>query len=150
MLVEVVGSLGSLGVVELRPLGETDAVVREQSTQSLEALGLLDQHGEQRRAQSFRVRMELFYSDRITVGVCAGAHRADALHVELIEVRSEDREELEALEQGRTIVERFAEHPSIEFEPAQVTVDPRFTKQQLSPGSTVLAQFIHSGNTEAF
>ena len=47
----------------------------------------------------------------------------DANHVELVEVRAEDREEFQALEQRISGVERLVEDPGVELEPAQLTID---------------------------
>jgi hypothetical protein len=43
---------------------------------------------------------------------------------ELVQVRGEDREELDPLEQRRPLVERLLQHAPVELEPAQVAVDP--------------------------
>ena len=47
-----------------------------------------------------------------------------ALHEELVEVRAEDGQELDALEQRRALVQRLMQHPPVELEPADVAVDP--------------------------
>src|SRR5262249_22162214 len=48
----------------------------------------------------------------------------DSLLKKFVEVRIENRQELYSFQQGRTLVERLGEHPLIEIEPAQVTIDP--------------------------
>ena len=52
-------------------------------------------------------------------------------HEELVEVRREDREKLGAFEQRRAIVESFGEHPPVEFDPAQVPIDPDSCERRL-------------------
>ena len=47
----------------------------------------------------------------------------DPDHVELVEIRAEDREEFDALEQPVSRVERLVENPGVEREPAQLTID---------------------------
>jgi hypothetical protein len=47
----------------------------------------------------------------------------DADHVELVQVRAEDREELHSLEQRVTLVERLVEDPAVELQPAQLAID---------------------------
>jgi hypothetical protein len=44
-------------------------------------------------------------------------------HVELVEVRAENRKEFEPLEQRVSIVERFVQNPGVELEPAQLAID---------------------------
>ena len=46
-------------------------------------------------------------------------------HVELVQVRAEDREELEPLQQRHARVERFLEHARIEIEPTQLAIQVR-------------------------
>jgi hypothetical protein len=46
-----------------------------------------------------------------------------ANHVELVEVRAEDREKLEPLEQRISIIERLVEHPGVELEPTQLAIE---------------------------
>ncbi len=57
----------------------------------------------------------------------AGAHlfleAGDADLEELVKVGAEDAEELQALEEGSTGVQRLVQHPPIELEPAQLTVE---------------------------
>jgi hypothetical protein len=53
------------------------------------------------------------------------AQSGDTNHEELVEVRAEDGQESDALEQRRAIVERFVEHARIEREPGQLAVDER-------------------------
>ena len=60
-----------------------------------------------------------FEDARLDLAVQAG----DADHVELIEVRSRDREEAQALEHGVVEVLGLFHHPLVEGEPAQLSVD---------------------------
>ncbi len=53
------------------------------------------------------------------------AQQGHALHEELVQVGREDREELDPLEERRTLVEGFVEHAPVELEPAQITIEPR-------------------------
>src|SRR5688572_14958981 len=48
---------------------------------------------------------------------------SDAHHVELVEVRAEDRQELQPLEKRIALVERLMEHARVELEPAELTVE---------------------------
>ena len=57
------------------------------------------------------------------------AQQSDALHVELIEVRREDREKLEPFEQRRALVQRLVQHAPVEVEPAQIPVAPGMGQQ---------------------
>ena len=50
---------------------------------------------------------------------------SDADHVELVEIRREDREELEPLEQRRALVLRLVKHSRIELEPAELAIQER-------------------------
>jgi hypothetical protein len=139
VLVEVLARLGTLRVVEFLPAGEPHAAGGQRRSQLLVALGLLLEHGEQHRAQPLHVRVEVLDAGRAPAGVGARAHGADALHVELVEVRGEDGQEFEPLEQRRALVERLAQHAAIELQPAQVAVEPRLAQQRLPARLTVHA-----------
>src|SRR5690606_5882887 len=45
------------------------------------------------------------------------------LHVELVEVRVEDGQKAEPLQQGRPLVDRLVEHAPVEFQPRQLAVE---------------------------
>ncbi len=60
----------------------------------------------------------------VAEGLLAQAGHAD--HEELVQVRAEDREELDPLEQRVGRVLRFFEHPLVEFQPGQFAVDEMF------------------------
>jgi len=47
----------------------------------------------------------------------------DPDHIELVEIRAENREKLDALEQRISGVERLVENPGVEREPAQFAID---------------------------
>src|SRR6476469_5273222 len=47
----------------------------------------------------------------------------DPNHVELVEVRREDRDELQSLEKLVPVVERLMQYASVELEPAQLAID---------------------------
>ncbi len=128
VLAEVVRRLRLLCRGQLAPRREPDAVADQPGLQFGEAPGLLQQHRKQCFPQAQDVVVEFLDRARTAAGVGARAHGADALHEELVEVRREDRQELEALEQRRALVERLGEDPAVEFDPAQVAVDPRFAQ----------------------
>jgi hypothetical protein len=50
------------------------------------------------------------------------AQQAAPLHEELVEVRREDGEELEALQQGSAVVESLGQDAAVELQPAEVAV----------------------------
>ncbi len=49
--------------------------------------------------------------------------QTDALHHELVEVRCEDRDELDPFEQRRTRIERDIEHPGVKLKPREIPVE---------------------------
>jgi hypothetical protein len=51
------------------------------------------------------------------------AQSGDADHVKLVEVRAEDAEKLQALEQRNARVECLVKHPAVEGEPAQFAIE---------------------------
>ena len=67
---------------------------------------------------------------RQAVGAALGHRRLDLLvqardpdHEELVEIRVEDREELDPFEQRPARVERFLEHPPVEGEPRDLAIE---------------------------
>ena len=56
-------------------------------------------------------------------GLVAPLEARDPHHVELVEIRGEDREELGTLEQRQRLVLGECEHPRVEVEPAQFAVE---------------------------
>ena len=89
-----------------------------------ETPGAAQQQRIQRIAQPMDVRVEFLDDGEITARVGTGAHGTDALHEELVEVRGEDRQELEPFEQRHALVDGFRQDPAVEFEPAEVPVEP--------------------------
>ena len=57
--------------------------------------------------------------------ICRFQHR-HADHEELVQIRAEDGEELDAFEQGHGGIVGLFEHPPVELEPGQLTVHERF------------------------
>ena len=53
----------------------------------------------------------------------SGLEQSDSLHEELVEIRGENRDELQAFEQRGSLIERLCEHPAIELKPRQIPVD---------------------------
>ncbi len=100
--------------------------------QLLEASGPAQEQRIQRIAQAMDVRVEFLDDCAIAARVGTGAHGTDAFHEELVEVRGEDREELEPLEQRHALVDGFGQHPAVEFEPAEVPVEPRLLQHPCS------------------
>ncbi len=47
-----------------------------------------------------------------------GVERSHALHEILVQIRLEDSEEPDPLEQGSTVIQSLVQHPRIELEPA--------------------------------
>ncbi len=62
-------------------------------------------------------------ADVLDAGAILLQQRGDAHHEELVEVRGDDGQELDAFEQGMCRVERLVEHTLVELQPAQLTVD---------------------------
>ena len=62
-------------------------------------------------------------ADVLDAGPILLQQRRDAHHEELVEVRGDDGEELDALEQGMRRVERLVQDALIELEPAELAVD---------------------------
>jgi hypothetical protein len=93
-------------------------------TQLGKALGAALQQRIQGFAQAVDVRVEFLDDGDVAARVGARAHCADALHEELVEIRGEDRQELEPFEQRHALVERFRQDPSVELEPAEIPVEP--------------------------
>src|SRR5580658_8396329 len=56
------------------------------------------------------------------------------LHEEFAEVRSEDGEEFNALQQRSTFVESLGEHALVKVEPGQIPIDPDFRKVRRQRG----------------
>ncbi len=122
--VVVLARLGLLRGRELGPRGELHPVLVQPLAQLLEALPALQQHRIECGPQAEDVRIELLDHGDVAAGVGAGAHRADALHEEFVEVRGEDGQELEPLEQWHALVVRLGQHAAVELEPAEVPVEP--------------------------
>jgi hypothetical protein len=87
------------------------------------------------RQHAFANHVELFGGRQFTrhrSDFLDGQHLLDARdahHEKLVEVRSEDREELQLLQRGRRFVSRFFEHAPEEFQLAQITVENRPGKE---------------------
>jgi phosphoribosylanthranilate isomerase len=67
-------------------------------------------------------RVEAIRADFGAAFVELTPQQRDSHHEELIEVRADDRQELETLEQRHARVLRFFEHAMVELEPRQLTV----------------------------
>src|SRR6185437_7190890 len=75
-----------------------------------------------RRHDRANLRGQLALSGR---GQAGGVRQPrHAFHEELVEVRAEDGQELDPLEQRRALVQRLVQHPPVELEPADVAIDP--------------------------
>jgi len=113
-------------LIQLAHRNELDSVLRQLGQQHLvQALALL--------------LHELGYSLRDRVELPAGGQAVgrnvlyasgdlppksgDPDHVELVEIRAEDREKFDALEQPVSGVERLVKNPGVEREPAQFAID---------------------------
>ncbi len=59
---------------------------------------------------------------------------ADALHEELIEIVADDRQKLHALEQRRAAIFSLVQHPLVEVEPGQLTVQIELRRLQVLAG----------------
>ncbi len=121
---EIFARLVALGWRKLVPRRQLHAMPHQALAQLGEALGAAQQQRIQRIAQPMDVRVEFLDDGEVAAGIGAGAHGTDALHEELVEVRSEDRQELEPLEQRHALVDGFRQDPAVEFEPAEVPVEP--------------------------
>src|SRR5262249_56306891 len=69
------------------------------------------------------------------------AQKGHALHEELVEVRRDDRQELQALEQRRALVERLVQHAAVEREPSEVAIEPRVLEQSVRIGGRLRRRF---------
>jgi hypothetical protein len=128
--VEIIDGLVALGLSQFEPAREPDAVPRQSLLQFTKTFGDLQQHREQGLAQPQHVRVEFFDCGEVAARVGPRAHRTDALHEKFIEIRAEDAEKFQALEQGHALVECLGEHPAVEFEPSEVAIDPGLTEHQ--------------------
>ena len=116
--------LASLGRRKFVPGREPHPMLHQPLAQVLEACSTAQKQRIQRIAQPMDVRVEFLDDGEIAARVGAGAHGTDALHEELVQVRGEDRQELEPLEQRHALVDGFRQDPAVEFEPAEVPVEP--------------------------
>ena len=48
----------------------------------------------------------------------------DALHEKFVQIGREDREEFDALEQRVTLIQRLGQDSAVEFQPAEIAVEP--------------------------
>jgi hypothetical protein len=92
--------------------------------QFVEACSTAQEQRIQCGTQPMDVGVEFLDDGDVAARVGAGAHGAHTLHEELVEVRGEDRQELEPLEQRHAFVDGFREDPAVELEPAEVPVVP--------------------------
>ncbi len=103
-------------------------MIRKRRTQIRIAPGVPLQHRHQRIAQPGGVLIEGSDISRIAAGERAGAHRAHPLHEEFIEIGLEDCQESQPLQQRRTFIECLVQHPAVEFEPAEISIEPNFRR----------------------
>jgi hypothetical protein len=106
--------------------GDRDAVLGERRQQDLLQAAIA---ARQQRAHARVDRVELLDGGQ-SVGLILLRSLRDLApqprhpdHVELVQVRTEDREELHPLQQRRPLVERLVQDAGVEGEPAQLAVD---------------------------
>ncbi len=121
---EILARLVALGRRELVPGREPDPMPHQPMAQVLEACGTAQEQRIKRVAQPMDVRVEFLDDGQIAARVGAGAHGTDALHEELVQVRGEDCQELEAFEQRHALIDGFRQDPAVELEPAEIPVEP--------------------------
>jgi hypothetical protein len=107
---------------------EEDALRSQQWLHLLEkaAVLLVDQLMDARDHRGHRLRRRLAVRARILVaGVDPALQLGHPHHEELVEIRAEDGEKLHALEQRHGGILGLFEHPPIELQPRQFTIDER-------------------------
>ncbi|CAM5702535.1 hypothetical protein MAUB1S_04071 [Mycolicibacterium aubagnense] len=126
LIVEICGQLGLLALVELAPVHDGDALLGQRRTdrftehRGLPGRDLLGAFADptQLLARGQPVRRP----DR-QAGLVTALQPGDPNHVELIEIRREDRQKLGLLQQRQRPVGSERQHPGIEVQPAQLTVE---------------------------
>ena len=83
----------------------------------------------EQRAHAHVNRLQLFRGSKRVRLILRCARRdfapqsGDAHHIELVEIRTEDREELQALEQRDTLVQCFFKDTRVEVEPTELAIE---------------------------
>ena len=81
------------------------------------------------RLVRLRISLELFFGveavgrDVLRVSTVLSQQRGHPHHEELVQVGGDNREKLDALEKRMGRVKGLEQHPLVEFEPAELTVD---------------------------
>ena len=117
---------------QLVPASEHDPVLREWGQEHVVVARLVCQHSQHRRANHLEaVACVTLARDWVSFGFdpCGPAQQPDALHEELVQVGRDDRQELQALEQGRALILGFVQNAPVELEPAQIAIDPGMRQQ---------------------
>ena len=131
LIVESADGLGALRFGQIGPRQQTNAVLLQGGLDLLrKAGGLIGQHRRHRlanRRQLLNGRQTVQRTRHHTGGNLT-LQTAHPLHEELVEVRREDAQKAHALQQRRPLVECFVQHPPVELQPAQLSVD-----EQLGP-----------------
>ncbi len=115
--IEIALHLLALSGRQLVPLPQMDSVSRELRQEVFPETGGLaieafHKPAVNSRKQCFLLRRGLFPQDR------------DPLHEELVQVRRENRQELQPLEQRSALVQSLRQHAVVEIQPAHIAVDP--------------------------
>src|SRR5215470_4689543 len=117
ILGEEAARLESLPLAEVGPAEESHTVLLQTRRERDETRLLLLDHRNDETARLL---------EDVRAG---GVHRrvvdSHPLHEELVEIRREDGEELQALQERNPLVLSLGENATIEFEPAEVTVVPQ-------------------------
>jgi hypothetical protein len=122
-VVEDVGHLGLLLGSQLLPAEQVDSVLRQARLQDVaKAARFLFEHGDD--PLTHRQEQVALLLRGVALVARRRPDQGHPLHEELVQVRREDREELDPLEQRRALVERLLQHAPVELEPAEIAVDP--------------------------
>ena len=123
---------GPLLLVERVPPADVDALIRKRGADDVaEASGVpVGQLGDARReGPEHLARRQAICGTHLKTHVRAALEPGDAHHEELVEIAREDRQVLDALEQGLGVVLGECEHPLVEGKPGQLAVAEAVLRQ---------------------
>ena len=137
LLVEVGRQPRALVVVEFAPRDDHDALVGQRGPHRVEEhvrVPVGDLLGALADAAQLFARRQAVGRAHGQTHLVAALQTGDAHHVELVEVRREDRQELGPFEQGQRRVGGEGEHPGVEIQPAQLAVEVAILGQRVVDG----------------
>ncbi len=137
LVVKELPGVFAIGIVQLRPTADSDAVLLEAGMQGLEpALHLPAQQDrdalvDERELLVGRQPVDGAGGD---AGVALAVQAADALHEEFVEVVREDGQEPDAFQKRNAIVLGQLEHTLVEVEPTQLAVEEQRVRPRRGVG----------------